>query len=103
MRLSDLRDLRVKTLDGERLGRVHEVHSEGGRVTALICGAGSFIERLTAKKEGRRIPWECVKRISAREVVVTPDPPQRKPSGKKATAARTRQGTRRPTAPRSKR
>ena len=103
MRLSDLRDLRVKTLDGERLGRVHEVHSEGGRVTALICGAGSFIERLTAKKEGRRIPWECVKRVSAKEVIVAPDPPERKPKPRKATAARSRQGTRRPSAPRSKR
>jgi sporulation protein YlmC with PRC-barrel domain len=103
MRLSDLRDIRIKTLDGETLGRVHEVHCEGGRVTALICGAGSFIERLTAKKQGRRIPWECVKRIDRKEVVVTPDPPQRKPAAKKTTASRSRQGTRRPSAPRSKR
>ena len=100
MRLSELRDAKVKTLDGETLGRVHEVHVEKGRVVALTCGAGSFIERLTAKKHGRRIPWECVRRISPREVVVVPDPPQRTP---KAGASRTRRGTRRPSAPRSKR
>src|SRR5205823_14311660 len=62
MRLTDLWDATVKTLDGEKLGRVHEVHAEGGRVVALTCGPGSFIERLTARKHGRRVPWECVVR-----------------------------------------
>jgi sporulation protein YlmC with PRC-barrel domain len=97
MRLSELRDAKVKTLDGETLGRVHEVHVEAGKVVALTCGTGSFIERLTARKHGRRIPWECVRRITHKEVVVVPDPPQR------VSASRTRQGTRRPSAPRSKR
>lgn len=89
MRLSDLRDARVLTLDGETLGRVHEVHAEGGRIVALTCGPGSFIEQLTAKKHGRRIPWECVRRVQRKEVVVTPDPPR------KVGGSRTRQGTRR--------
>jgi sporulation protein YlmC with PRC-barrel domain len=102
MRLSDLRDKNVCTLDGERMGRVHEVHCDGGRVTALMTGPGSFIERLTARKQGRRIPWGCVVKVEAKRVVVTPDPPQRKSPGK-PSASRTRQGTRRPTAPRSKR
>jgi sporulation protein YlmC with PRC-barrel domain len=101
IRLSDLQDARVRTLDGETLGRVHEVHAENGRIVALTCGPGSFIERLTAKKHGRRIPWECVRRLSRKEVIVIPDPPQRK--RKKSSAARTRQGTPRPSAPRSKR
>jgi sporulation protein YlmC with PRC-barrel domain len=98
MRLSDLRDKAVRTLDGEKLGCVHDVHCDEGKVTALMVGPGSFIESLTAKKQGRRIPWECVRRVDASEVVVTPDPPQRKTS-----ASRSRQGTRRPSAPRSKR
>jgi sporulation protein YlmC with PRC-barrel domain len=98
MRLSDLRDKAVRTLDGEKLGRVHDVHAEKGKVTALMVGPGSFIESLTGKKKGRRIPWEFVRRIDANQVVVTPDPPQRK-----TTASRSRQGTRRPSAPRSKR
>ena len=102
MRLSDLRDAKVKTFDGETLGRVHDVHIEGGRIVALACGAGGFIERLTAKTEGRRIPWECVRRIEAKAIVVVSDPPQRMPR-KKASASRTRQGTRRPNGPRSKR
>src|SRR5437763_6565828 len=101
MRLSDFCDVRVKTLDGEMLGRVHEVHVERGRVTALTCGAGSFIERLTAKKHGRRIPWGCVVKIGPKEIVVAPDPPQR--TVKKSGASRSRQGTRRPSAPPSKR
>ncbi|MGN6848729.1 MAG: PRC-barrel domain-containing protein [Sphingomicrobium sp.] len=100
MRLSDLRDARVKTLDGNTLGRVHEVHVEDGRVTALTCGPGSFIERLTARTHGRRVPWECVRRIAPGEVVVVPDPPQRIV---KSSGSRARRGTRRPSAPRSKR
>jgi len=100
MRLSELRDAKIRTLDGEMLGRVHEVHAEGGRVTALTCGAGSFIERLTAKGQGRRIPWECIVKNGRKEIVVTPDPPRRKA---KPGASRSRQGTRRPSAPRSTR
>jgi sporulation protein YlmC with PRC-barrel domain len=98
MRLSELRDRKVRTLDGETLGRVHELHCEGGRVVALMCGPGSFIERWTARKEGRRIPWEFVKRIEADALVVATDPPQKKPS-----ASRSRQRTPRPSGPRSRR
>jgi sporulation protein YlmC with PRC-barrel domain len=99
MRLSELRGLKVRTLDGRILGRVHEVHCDNGRVTALKCGSASLIERLTSRSAGRRIPWECVRRISRTEVVVTPDPPRRKSAG---SASRTRRGTRQPTSPRSK-
>ena len=98
MLLSDLSGATVKTLDGDTLGRVHEVHCEGGRIVALTCGPGSFIERLTAKKHGRRIPWEFVRRVNHKEVVVTPDPPQRETGG-----SRTRKGTRRASGRRSKR
>ena len=101
MRLSELRNIKVKTLDGELLDRVHEVHVEDGRVSAVTCGPGSFIERLTARKKGRRIPWECVRKIERNQIVVTPDPPQR--IVKKPNASRSRKGTRRPSAPRSRR
>jgi sporulation protein YlmC with PRC-barrel domain len=77
MRLSDLRNKRIRTLDGERLGRVHEVHCDHGRITAVTAGPGSFIERLTAKNNGRRIPWEFVKRVERAKIVVAADPPQR--------------------------
>jgi sporulation protein YlmC with PRC-barrel domain len=98
MLLSELRGKKVRSLDGETLGRVHEVHCDGGRVTAFMCGPGSFVERWTARRQGRRVPWEFVRRIDADAVVVSPDPPQ-----KKVSASRSRQGTRRPIAPRSKR
>ena len=98
MRLTDLRDKKVRTLDGETLGRVHEVHCDKGVITALTCGPGSFLERLTARKHGRRIPWECVRRVDPDQIVVTPDPPKRKSSG-----SRTPRRTPRPSGPRSKR
>jgi sporulation protein YlmC with PRC-barrel domain len=78
MRLTDIRDKEVRTLDGAHLGRVHEVHCERGVVTALMVGPGSFIERLTARKKGRRVPWDCVRKIDADRILVTPNPPQRK-------------------------
>jgi sporulation protein YlmC with PRC-barrel domain len=72
MRLSNLRDKKVRTLDGKTLGRVHEVHCKAGLVTALMCGPGSLIERWTARKKGRRIPWDDVRRIETDAVIVAP-------------------------------
>jgi sporulation protein YlmC with PRC-barrel domain len=102
MRLSDLRDKKIRTLDGETLGRVHEVHCDKGRIVALMCGPASFIESWTAKSKGRRIPWECVVKVEPKQIVVAPNRPQRKSPGR-PSASRSRQGTRRPSAPRSKR
>ena len=99
-RLSDLRDAKVRTLDGELLGRLHEVHCDGGRVVAIMCGPGGLIERWTARQQGRRIPWEYVKRIGRGEVIVAPDPPQRV---NKPSASRSRRGIRRPSERRSRR
>jgi sporulation protein YlmC with PRC-barrel domain len=73
MRLSDLRGKRICSLDGKTLGRVHEVHCDGRRVTTLICGPGSLIERWTARNAGRRIPWEEVRRIESGRVIVAAD------------------------------
>jgi len=98
MRLSDLRDVRVRSLDGKILGRVHDVHVEDWRIVALMCGAGSFVERLTARTHGRRIPWEQVVRIGDGVIVVNPETISRKP---KSGASRTRQGTPRPSGRRS--
>jgi len=70
IRLSALRDARLVTEDGQKLGRVHEIRAEDGRVTALDCGPGGFIERLTARGTGRRIPWEKVRKIDGKVIVV---------------------------------
>lgn len=102
IRLSALRDAKVCTLDGDTLGRVHEVHCDGGRIVALMCGPGSFIERLTARKKGRRIPWEYVRKVERGRVTVTPDPPQRNSSGR-TSGPRTRRRTPQASARRSKR
>jgi sporulation protein YlmC with PRC-barrel domain len=98
MRLSDLRGKMIKDVDGETLGRVHEAHCDKLRVVALMVGAGSFIERWTAKGAWRRIPWECVRKVDADQIIVTLEPPKRG-----ASASRSRQGTRRPSGRRSKR
>jgi len=100
MRLSNLRDKKVKSLDGETHGRVHEVHCDEGRVVALMCGSASLIERWTSKPLGRRIPWECVVKVERDQIVIAPE----KPRGRaKPGASQSRQGTRRPSGRQSKR
>jgi sporulation protein YlmC with PRC-barrel domain len=78
MRLTDFRDKVVRTVDGKRLGRVHDVHCDKGEVTALMVGAASLIERLTAARHGRRVPWDYVVKVEAHQILVANDPPQRK-------------------------
>ena len=70
MRLSALRDKTVRSLDGTKFGRVHEVHCEDRQITFLICGPGSFIERWTGRSKGLRVPWKAVCRIDPDAVVV---------------------------------
>jgi sporulation protein YlmC with PRC-barrel domain len=72
IRLCELRDKKLRSLDGERLGRVHEVHCKGGKVVALMCGPGSLIERWTGRKQGRRIPWKAVRRIEHDAIIIAP-------------------------------
>jgi sporulation protein YlmC with PRC-barrel domain len=98
MRLCDLRDKRIRTLDGKTVGRVHEVHCEKGRIVALMCGPASLIERWTSKSEGHRIAWERVRKVEKDHIVIDEGKPERS-----ASASRGRQGTRRPSGPRSKR
>ena len=74
MKLTDLRDKKVRTLDGDSFGRVHEVHCENGKVIALMTGPGSFIERLTARQKGRRIDWDCVLKVEEKQILVAPNP-----------------------------
>jgi sporulation protein YlmC with PRC-barrel domain len=77
MRLSDLRDKKLRTLDGEVLGRVHDVHCKAGQITALMCGPGSLVERWTARTKGRRIPWDHVLRIERDAVIVASGQPKK--------------------------
>jgi hypothetical protein len=48
------------------------------------------------------VPWECVRKIERKLIVVDDDPPQRL-THKKSSGARTPRGTRQPSARRSKR
>lgn len=74
MRLTDLRGKEVRTLDGDSLGRVHEVHCDNGKVIALMTGPGSFIERLTAKQRGRKIDWDRVLKLDPKGIIVAAEP-----------------------------
>ena len=96
MRLSDLRDRPIRNLDGKSVGRVHEVHCEGGKVVALTCGPGSYLESMTGRGSGRLVAWELVSKVDAKGVWIAPPK-------EKATASRSRRGTRQPSARRSKR
>jgi sporulation protein YlmC with PRC-barrel domain len=70
MRLGALYNAPVRTRAGERLGRVHEVTVEAGRVTELGVGAANFLERLFSHRRGRHIAWDEVRKIEGGTIVV---------------------------------
>ena len=70
MRLGELYNAPVRTVDGKKLGRVHEVYAEAGRVTKLGVGAANFLERLFSHRHGRHIAWDKVKKIERGTIVV---------------------------------
>ena len=70
MRLSELYGVEVRTQSGESLGRVREVHCDGGRVTQLGVGAGSLIERVTGGGKARRVDWDRVVKAGRSGIVV---------------------------------
>jgi len=72
MRLSDLRGMHVLSAEGERLGCVHEIHCDKGRIVAFMCGAANVIERWTGRTHGRRVDWTSVDRIEGQSVVLKP-------------------------------
>lgn len=68
--LSALDDQMVRLPDGRPIGRVHEVVADGGAVTALDCGPGGWVERLTGHGRARRIPWSAVREVRADAIIV---------------------------------
>jgi sporulation protein YlmC with PRC-barrel domain len=70
MRLGELYDAKVRSAAGKRLGRVHEIIVEDGQVTKLGVGAANILERLFARRHGRHIAWEKVKKIEGGTIVV---------------------------------
>jgi len=84
--VSDLLGSRVRTEDGESLGRVHDVRAELGprslKITGLVVGRWGVLERLGlgAPGSGVRIrsrdvvPWKDVVRADRRGVVVRRSP-----------------------------
>ena len=80
-RLTFLQDLRVRAEDGRVLGRVFELRSPGmaeheptyaaRQVESLLCGRRGLFERLGWKQlRPRRVPWEAVLEVGARELRV---------------------------------
>jgi sporulation protein YlmC with PRC-barrel domain len=70
MRLGELYDAPVRTEDGERLGCVHEVYAEGGRVVKLGVGAANLLERLLYRRRGRQVAWDDVVAIEGGTIIV---------------------------------
>lgn len=70
IRLSDLNEAVVIDAEGKSLGRVHEVHVDCGEIRALTYGERAFIERMTGRGQARKIPWERVKQVAHRRVVL---------------------------------
>lgn len=70
MRFAELYGARVRDHEGAPLGRVREVYCRGGEVTHIGLGIGGLLQRLTAGRKDRRIPWGSVVRIRGGAIVV---------------------------------
>jgi sporulation protein YlmC with PRC-barrel domain len=91
--LSELDDKMIYDADGARLGRVHEVRAEKGRIVALECGAMSWIERLTGHGEARHIPWRAVREVRDDRIIVDlrkPAAPRRRSAPRPASGRRSK-------------
>jgi sporulation protein YlmC with PRC-barrel domain len=70
MRGTDLQGKPVVTESGERLGRVFEIVTVAGEVTALVVGRGGWRRRFWNAPGGRRVAWARVRRIEADRIAV---------------------------------
>jgi sporulation protein YlmC with PRC-barrel domain len=71
MRASDLQGKPVRDEDGRRLGRVDELHIRDGVVTTFVCGPLGLLQRFTATRAGRRVPWSDVTAVTPDAIIVT--------------------------------
>lgn len=71
MRASDLQGRPVVTEAGRRLGHVSEIHLAGGEVNYLVCGRGGLLQRFMTSRRGRRVPWDAVREVGSKRIVVT--------------------------------
>jgi sporulation protein YlmC with PRC-barrel domain len=71
MRACELQNKIVRGEDGRRLGRLDELYIRNGVVTTLVVGPAGLLQRFTASRAGRRIPWRRVIAIEADAIVVS--------------------------------
>jgi len=77
MHASEFQKKIVRDEDGRCLGRLDELHIRDGVVTTLVVGPLGLLQRFTASRAGRRIPWRRVIAIEADAIVVRPPPGRR--------------------------
>lgn len=65
IRISKLDALPVLDAAGAELGRLHELHAVGGRVTKLVYGSAGWFERLTGRRRTTAVPWSLVAKVEA--------------------------------------
>ena len=75
---SDLYGAKVRDPDGRIIGRVHEIHIRDGDVRSLTVGAKGLLQRFTASRMGKRIPWDAVSSIDGGVVVLSRVPKSRR-------------------------
>jgi sporulation protein YlmC with PRC-barrel domain len=88
IRASDLAGKPVRRENGELLGDVFEIRIQNSKVSALICGARGFFQRLTGSVAGHRVDWSQVRQITPSQILIADGSakklrrrrPRRKPS-----------------------
>ena len=68
MRLGALINLPVMDANGQKLGRLHEIHATGGKITELVYGPAGLFERLTGKVQPTKVSWSRVSRLGPNDI-----------------------------------
>lgn len=70
--VSDLNQHWVLGADGRRLGRLHELEAENGRVERIVFGKAGFMERMTGRSAPTKRPWADVLKIDKEGIHLRP-------------------------------
>ena len=71
MRLSELQNKDIITLDGKLVGNIIDVVLEDGKVKYLVVEKSKFLLSMFSSKDELEIKWEQIKKIGEDVILIT--------------------------------
>lgn len=70
MRLSELQNKDIVTIDGKLIGNIVDIVIENGVIKTMVVEKGKFIVSLFSSKNEQEIKWEMIKTIGDDVILV---------------------------------